>query len=189
MTNAMPERMEESERQQMALSEKVVNIRRVAKVVKGGRHMSFSALVAVGDGHGRVGLGLGKSEAIPDAVRKATSDAQKNLITVPLVGTTIPHTVKAKYGAAEVLIKPAPQGTGIIAGASMRAILEPAGIKDVVTKSLGGQNPINVCRATLAALRQLRLVPVMKAVPPSDPAKESSKVLVEVVAASMGGQR
>ncbi len=160
MTTRPSERRQDNERSQAGFSEKVVNLRRVAKVVKGGRHLSFSALVAVGDGQGRVGVGLGKSDAIPDAVRKATTNAQKNLITVPLQGTTIPHTVKAKYGAAEVLIKPAPPGTGIIAGASMRAVLEPAGVKDVVTKSLGSQNPINVTRAALKALQQLRaLVP------------------------------
>ena len=160
MTTRPFEQRRDNERSQAGFSEKVVNLRRVAKVVKGGRHLSFSALVAVGDGQGRVGVGLGKSDAIPDAVRKAATNAQKNLITVPLQGTTIPHTVKAKYGAAEVLIKPAPPGTGIIAGASMRAVLEPAGVKDVVTKSLGSQNPINVTRAALKALQQLRaLVP------------------------------
>lgn len=156
MTTRPSERRRDNERSQGEFSEKVVNLRRVAKVVKGGRHLSFSALVAVGDGRGRVGVGLGKSDAIPDAVRKAATNAQKNLMTVPLRGTTIPHTVRAKYGAAEVLIKPAPPGTGIIAGASVRAVLEPAGVKDVVTKSLGSQNPINVTRAALAALRQLR---------------------------------
>ena len=158
MTNRFRDQRE-SQRSQMGLSEKVVNLRRVAKVVKGGRNMSFSALVTVGDGHGRVGVGMGKSGAIPDAVRKATASAQKNLLTVPLVGTTIPQAVKAKYGAAEVLIKPAPPGTGIVAGASMRAVLEPAGITDVVTKSLRSQNPINVCRATMEALRQLMTRP------------------------------
>lgn len=146
----------ELELPQAAMSEKVVNIRRVAKVVKGGRHLSFSALVVVGDGHGRVGAGLGKATAIPDAVRKGATYAQKGLVTVPLVGTTIPHEVKAKYGAAIVLIKPAPAGTGIISGASMRAVLEMMGARDIVAKSLKSQNPINVVRATLEALRQFK---------------------------------
>ncbi|MDO8750236.1 MAG: 30S ribosomal protein S5 [Dehalococcoidia bacterium] len=188
MTNRYPNERRESERSQSGFSEKVVNLRRVAKVVKGGRHMSFSALVTVGDGHGRVGIGLGKSGAIPDAVRKATSAAQKNLITVPLAGTTIPHMVKAKYGAAEVLIKPATPGTGIIAGASMRAVLEPAGIKDVVTKSLGSQNPINVCRATLEALRQLRALPADRTVPQGGPAEQELREVVEVAVAATGGK-
>lgn len=140
----------------MALAEKVVDIRRVAKVVKGGRHLRFSALVVVGDSHGRVGGGMGKAEAIPDAVRKGTTSAQKNLISVPLRGTTIPHVIKAKYSAAVVLLKPAPVGTGIIAGASMRAVLDLAGVRDVIAKSLKSQNPINVVWATLEALRQLQ---------------------------------
>ena len=151
-------RFEERERPQATLSEKVVKIRRVAKVVKGGRHLTFSALVVVGDGNGRVGAGLGKAVAIPDAVRKGAATAQKALITVPLRSTSIPHVVKAKFGAAIVLLKPAPAGTGIIAGASMRAVLEAAGVKDIVTKSLGSQNPINVTWAVLEALRQLQNV-------------------------------
>jgi len=156
MMNQTIEEREEFERPQAVLSEKVVDIRRVAKVVKGGRHLRFSALVVVGDGQGRVGGGLGKADAIPDAVRKGTTIAQKSLLSVALRGTTIPHVVKTKYGAAIVLLKPAPAGTGIIAGASMRAVLDLAGVKDVVTKSLRSQNPINVVRATLEALRQLR---------------------------------
>ena len=158
MTTLPAYQIQELERPQAALSEKVVKIRRVAKVVKGGRHLSFSALVAVGDGQGHVGVGLGKAEAIPDAVRKGAAAAQKDLITVTLHGTSIPHVVRAKYGAAIALLKPAPAGTGIIAGASMRAVLELAGVKDVVTKSLGSQNPINVSWAVLQALRQLRHV-------------------------------
>ena len=147
---------EDFEQPQAVLSEKVVDIRRVAKVVKGGRHLRFSALAVVGDGQGRVGVGLGKAEAIPDAVRKGAAIAQKHLIPVALKGSSIPHEVKAKYGAAIVLLKPAPTGTGIIAGASMRAVLELAGVRDVVTKSLKSQNPINVVWATMEALRQLR---------------------------------
>ena len=156
MTNQTVQETEEFERPQVALSEKVVDIRRVSKVVKGGRRLRFSALVVVGDGQGRVGVGLGKAVAIPDAVRKGTTIAQKSLISVPIKGTSIPHVVKAKYGAAIVLLKPAPVGTGIIAGASVRAVLDLAGVKDVVTKSLRSQIPINVVGATLEALRQLR---------------------------------
>jgi small subunit ribosomal protein S5 len=137
-------------------SEKTVNIRRVSKVVKGGRRLSFSALVAVGDGNGKVGVGLGKASTIPDAVRKASTTAQKEMVKVELRNTSIPHVVKAKYGAAMVLMKPAPVGTGIIAGPSIRAVLEMSGIKDIVTKSLGSQNPINVARATIQALGQLQ---------------------------------
>ena len=140
---------------QPEFSEKVVDIKRVAKVVKGGRNLSFRTLVVIGNGKGKVGVGLGKSEAIPDAVQKATSVAQKNLVSFDLKETTIPYQVEAKYGAAQVIIKPAPQGTGIRAGASMRAVLEQSGIKDVVAKSLGSQNPINVVRATISALGQL----------------------------------
>ncbi len=178
MTTSTPRHTEETDRPQATFSEKVVNLRRVAKVIKGGRHLSFSALVTVGDNQGRVGIGLGKADAIPDAVRKAVANAQKNLVTIPLKGATIPHLVRGKYGAAEVLIKPAPTGTGIIAGASVRAVLEPAGIKDVVTKSLGGQNPINVTRATLAALKQLRSVP--QETPTSQPAPTPSGTGAEV---------
>lgn len=185
MTTRRSEQFEGAESGPMGFSEKVVNLRRVAKVIKGGRHLSFSALVTVGDGHGRVGIGLGKADAIPDAVRKAGVSAQKNLVTVPLRGTTIPHTVRAKYGAAEVLVKPAPSGTGIIAGASVRAVLEPAGIKDVVTKSLGSNNPINVTRATLEALRQLRAVPeqeqqASQAGPDAQDIRDASEDEVEV---------
>ena len=165
MTYATTGQREDQERPQATLSEKVVKIRRVAKVVKGGRHLTFSALVVVGDGHGHVGAGLGKAVAIPDAVRKGGAAAQKALITVALRSTTIPHVVKAKYGAALVLLKPAPAGTGIIAGASMRAVLEAAGVKDVVTKSMGSQNPLNVIRAVLEALRQLQDVSHETAVP------------------------
>lgn len=147
---------ERLEQPQAVISEKVVDIRRVSKVVKGGRHLRFSALAVAGDGQGRVGVGLGKAEAIPDAIRKGAAIAQKHLVPVVLNGSSIPHEVKAKYGAAIVLLKPAPSGTGIIAGASMRAVLELAGVRDVVAKSLKSQNPINVVRATMEALRQLR---------------------------------
>ncbi len=160
MVNRMPQTVDEDiEQQPAATTEKVVDISRVAKVVKGGRHLSFRALVVVGDGRGRVGAGVGKSDAIPDAVRKGTTYANKTLVTFPLRGTTVPHQVEARFGAAHVLIKPAPQGTGIIAGSSMRAVLELAGVKDVVAKSFKSQNPINVVSATLAALRDLKVLP------------------------------
>ena len=140
----------------LVLNEKVVFTRRIAKVVKGGRHLRFNALVIVGDGEGIVGAGLGKALAIPDAVRKGNSFAKKNLIKVPLKGSTIPQEILCKKGASVVLIKPAPPGTGIIAAGVIRAILELAGVKDVVAKSLGSRNPINVVYATMAALKKLK---------------------------------
>jgi small subunit ribosomal protein S5 len=140
----------------LTLNEKVVLTRRIAKVVKGGRHLRFNALVVVGDGEGVVGASLGKALAIPDAVRKGNAQAKKQLIRVPLKGSTIPQETLAKKGAALVLIKPAPPGTGIIAAGVVRAVLDLAGVKDAVAKSLGSRNPINVVYATLEALKKLK---------------------------------
>ena len=141
---------------ELALTDKLVGINRVAKVVKGGKRLSFSALSVTGDGQGHVGIGVGKANEVPAAINKANAAARKNLIKVPVTGATIPYKVVVKFGAAQVLLKPAGAGTGVIAGGSVRAVLEAAGIKDVLTKSLGSSNRINVAKATILALSQLK---------------------------------
>ncbi|MFC1988693.1 30S ribosomal protein S5 [Chloroflexota bacterium] len=177
----MPERLSTIDPTELLLTDKLIDINRVAKVMKGGKRLSFSALVVTGDNNGHVGIGLGKANEVPVAITKANATARKHLIKVHMVGTTIPYQTTVKFGAAKVLLKPASPGTGIIAGSSVRPVLEAAGIKDILTKSLGSANRINVAKATMLALSQLKdpkreiakrhgtyVEPVQEEVPPVD---------------------
>ena len=161
------------EKEEKEFEDRVVSINRVAKVVKGGRNFRFSALMVVGDGKGKVGVGMAKAQEVPEAIRKAKQDAMKHIIDVPMVGTTIPHEIIGRYGAGRVLLKPSREGTGVIAGAGVRAVCELAGIKDVRTKCLGSNNPRNVVNATMQALKELKKV--------EDVAKLRGKTVEEIL--------
>jgi small subunit ribosomal protein S5 len=162
---------------ELNLNDKLINVNRVAKVMKGGKRLRFSALVVTGDGAGHVGIGIGKANEVPAAISKGGAQAKKNLVKVPLAGSTIPHEITVNYGAATVMLKPAVQGTGVIAGGSVRAVLEACGVKDILTKSLGNTNHINVARATVLALTSLRN-------PKEETAKRKANVVKEEAPAS-----
>ena len=156
MVEQQGRRRSRGDEEDSGLTARTVRINRVSKVVKGGRHLSFSAMVVVGDGEGKVGIGMGKADAVPDAIRKGSTFAQKNMIEVPVKGDTVPHEVTVKYGGTIVMLKPAPPGTGVIAGDSVRAVIELAGIKDIVTKVRRSTNPTNVVKATIEGLRSMK---------------------------------